>query len=159
MMRRRRHLAAAQATGEPLDLVRSMGLGAVRQRRTKRKAFRSKNPARDALNGLIEVVTRGDENAKVSNMVSPTQRYGHTGGQLWVRLGGGSTINVGSAVTGSIFDRSRIFKAPIQRQSDRWAVDKGEMYALPVTQIVGGDIYLNRAANDNRPSNCSERVL
>lgn len=44
--------------------------------------FRPTN-ARDTLNGLIENVTRGDQRALVSNTSSPTQKYSHTGGQLW----------------------------------------------------------------------------
>ncbi len=56
--------------GGNLDLVRTMGMA-----------------ARDTLNGLIDTITRGDPNAKLSNSFSPSQWYGHTGGQLWVRLG------------------------------------------------------------------------
>lgn len=59
--------AVSQANGGNIDLVRAMG-----------------EAARDTLNGLIAVVTYGDESARVSNTSSPTQRYGHTGGQLWV---------------------------------------------------------------------------
>jgi hypothetical protein len=63
--------AVTQANGGNLDLVRAMG-----------------EAARDTLNGLIAVVTYGDESAKVANTFSPTQVYGHSGGQLWVKLGG-----------------------------------------------------------------------
>lgn len=101
--------AAAQSNAGNLDLVRSMGMA-----------------ARDTLNGLIETVTRGDANAKVANAWSPTQVYGHTGGQLWVKLGGQSATaqNVSSADE---------------------AVDKGVLWALPATQIIGGDLFLKRA--------------
>lgn len=101
--------AVTQANAGNLDLVRSMGMA-----------------ARDTLNGLIDTVTRGDETAKVSNTFSPTQVYGHTGGQLWVKLGGqgAAQTNVNSADD---------------------AVDKGVLYALPATQIVGGDLFLKRA--------------
>jgi Ca2+-binding RTX toxin-like protein len=82
--------------------------------------------ARDTLNGLINLITHNDEHAIVTNAWSPTQVYGHTGGQLWVKLGGsGATkTNVGSADE---------------------AVDKGVLWALSATQIVGGDLYLKRA--------------
>jgi Ca2+-binding RTX toxin-like protein len=101
--------AVTQANGGNLDLVRAMG-----------------EAARDTLNGLIAVVTYGDESAKVANTFSPTQVYGHSGGQLWVKLGGPSMAanNVASADE---------------------AVDKGVLWALPSTQIVGGDMLLKRA--------------
>ncbi len=102
----------SQANGGNIDLVRAMG-----------------EAARDTLNGLISVVTYGDENAKVSNTFSPTQVYGHTASQLWVKLGGASAAaqNVTSADE---------------------AVDKGVLWALPATQIIGGDMLAKRAAND-----------
>ncbi|MEY2757378.1 MAG: hypothetical protein RIR33_1156, partial [Pseudomonadota bacterium] len=92
-----------------LNLVRSMAVG-----------------ARDTLNGIIEIVTWGDETAKVSNTTSPTQVYGHTGGQLWVKLGGSGAAktNVNSADE---------------------AVDKGVLWALPSTKIIGGDFIMKRA--------------
>lgn len=79
--------------------------------------------ARDTLNGLIDLITRGEQ-GYVSNAFSPTQTYGVTGNQIYVKLGGGGAINVTSA--------------------DQ-AVDKGVMWALPQTQIIGGDIILKRA--------------
>lgn len=82
--------------------------------------------ARDTLNGMIATLTRGDENALVSNTFSPTQVYGHTGNQLWVRYGGP--------------------QAPWQYvASADEAVDKGVLFALPATQIIGGDLFLKRA--------------
>ncbi len=99
----------SQANGGNIDLVRAMG-----------------EAARDTLNGLISVVTYGDENARVSNTFSPTQVYGHTSSQLWVKLGSASAAaqNVNSADE---------------------AVDKGVLWALPATQIVGGDMLAKRA--------------
>ncbi len=98
-----------QANNGNLNLVRSMATG-----------------ARDTLNGIIELVTRGDDRAKVANTWSPTQVYGHTGQQLWVKLGGpqASKTNVNSADE---------------------AVDKGVLWALPATQIIGGDLFMKRA--------------
>ncbi len=98
-----------QANNGNLSLVRSMATS-----------------ARDTLNSIVELVTRGDDRAVVSNTWSPTQVYGHTGGQLWVKLGGpsASKTNVNSADE---------------------AVDKGVLWALPATQIVGGDLFLKRA--------------
>jgi Ca2+-binding RTX toxin-like protein len=101
--------AESQINNGNLDLARSMAMG-----------------ARDTLNGIIALATRGDDGARVSNTWSPTQVYGHTGGQLWVKLGGSGAAktNVNSADE---------------------AVDKGVMWALPATQIIGGDLFIKRA--------------
>ena len=81
--------------------------------------------ARDTLNGLIDVITRGQRGSFVANVSSPTQTYGVTGSQIYVRLGiGAAAINVSSADE---------------------AVDRGVRFALPLTQIIGGDIILKRA--------------
>lgn len=102
--------AVTQSNGGNTDLVRAMGLA-----------------ARDTLNGFIDMITHGDDAARVANLYSPTQRYGHTGSQLWVKLGGSPTLhNVSSA--------------------DQ-AVDKGVLYAIAQTKIIGGDLYLKRALN------------
>ncbi|MFZ4071583.1 MAG: calcium-binding protein, partial [Caulobacterales bacterium] len=99
--------------------------------------------ARDTLNGLIETVARrapGEGLRLVSNVTSPTQKYGHTGGQLWVEydanLNGSvnSTINTGSN-GGERFNVN----------SGDEAVDRGVLFAMPRTQIIGGDLFLKRA--------------
>lgn len=81
--------------------------------------------ARDTLNGLIDLIVTGDQDAKVINVSSPTTKYGHTGSQVWVKLGGAANTVVGSADE---------------------AVEKGVLWAFPQTQIVGGDLFLKRAA-------------
>ena len=55
------------ANGGNRDLVKAMG-----------------EAARDTLNGLIQVVARGDDEARVANTTTVVTSYGHTGGQLWV---------------------------------------------------------------------------
>ena len=89
--------------------------------------------ARDTLNGIIAQITRSSTPSFVSNTVSPTQTYGYSGSQIYVKLGvGASATNVTSA--------------------DQ-AVDKGVLWALPQTQIIGGDIILKRAiANAQDPT-------
>ena len=116
-----------QANGGNLDLVRAMGLA-----------------ARDTLNGLIDVVTRGDDAAKVSNTFSPTQKYGHTGGQLWVQY----DANRNGSTNTSVWSTSNPAGERFNVNSADEAVDKGVMYALPTTQIIGGDLYLKRALYD-----------
>lgn len=83
--------------------------------------------ARDTLNGLIAQITRGAKAAFVSNTYSPTQTYGIKGSQIYVKLGGGAAINA---------------------TSGDQAVDKGVLWALPQTQIIGGDIILKRVVAD-----------
>ena len=81
--------------------------------------------ARDTLNGIIAQITHSATPSLVSNTVSPTQTYGYSGSQIYVKLGvGASATNVTSA--------------------DQ-AVDKGVLWALPQTKIIGGDIILKRA--------------
>ena len=101
--------AVSSQNGGNEDLVRDMALA-----------------ARDTLNGLIETVVFGAEVAGNANVTSPTQVYGHTGGQLWVKLGSQSATkqNVTSADE---------------------AVDKGVLWAIDRTEIVGGDLYMKRA--------------
>lgn len=87
--------------------------------------------ARDTLNGLIAQITGGKAPSFVSNTYSPTQTYGLSGSQIYVKLGG-VQANVTSA--------------------DQ-AVDKGVLWALPQTKIIGGDIILKRAvASSSAPS-------
>ncbi|GAB5457604.1 MAG: hypothetical protein Hens3KO_06340 [Henriciella sp.] len=81
--------------------------------------------ARDTLNGLIGLVTNNSEIAGNANLTSPTQFYGHTAGQLWVRLGpAGAKNNFDSADE---------------------AVNYGALWAIRQTKISGGDLYLKRA--------------
>ncbi len=80
--------------------------------------------AAQTLNGLIaEATGDGLTTHFVSNSSSPTQTYGYTGSQLYVKLAG-TQYNFSSA--------------------DQ-AVDKGVVWALPQTQIIGGDIFVKRA--------------
>ena len=90
--------------------------------------------ARDTLNGIIELIAGGPGVALfVSNTFSPTQTYGLTGSQIYVKLG------IGAAQTNV--------------SSGDQAVDKGVLFALPLTQIIGGNIILKRAiANSGSPS-------
>ncbi|GGH05244.1 hypothetical protein GCM10007420_22150 [Glycocaulis albus] len=82
--------------------------------------------ARDALNSLVSMVTYGSEIAGNANATSPTQVYGHTGNQLWVKLGGTTA-------------------GKINHDSADKAVDQGVIWALGRTRIVGGDLFLKRA--------------
>lgn len=81
--------------------------------------------ARDTLNGLIGLITYESEIAGNANYSSPTQTYGHTGDQIWVKLGA-STIK-------HEFD------------SADEAVDFGALWAIGGTKIVGGGLFLKRA--------------
>ncbi len=87
--------------------------------------------ARDTLNQLISTVVYDLEVAGNANVTSPTQVYGHTGGQLWVKLGSQSAAkqNVTSADE---------------------AVDKGVLWAIDRTEIVGGDLFMKRAIANSR---------
>lgn len=91
--------------------------------------------SRDTLNGLIELITQSDEDAIVSNTWSPTQAYGHSGGQLWVKLDENQN---GTFQTSERYDVD----------SADEAVDMGVLWALPATEIIGGDLYLKRALYD-----------
>ncbi|KCZ64445.1 hypothetical protein L53_16540 [Hyphomonas sp. L-53-1-40] len=87
--------------------------------------------AKDALNGLIELVVHGADVAGNANYDSPTQIYGHTvtpeqGAQTWLKLGGADGNKV-------YFD------------SADEAVDYGVLYAIKKTRISGGDLYFKRA--------------
>ncbi|MEM9376212.1 MAG: Ig-like domain-containing protein [Pseudomonadota bacterium] len=82
--------------------------------------------ARDTLNGLIGLITHGSDVAGNANLVSPTQVYGHTAGDLWVKLGGASSTK-------------RTFERADQ------AVDYGALWAIRQTKIAGGDLHLKRA--------------
>lgn len=80
--------------------------------------------ARDTLNGLIATVAYTNTTAYVSNLngASTTQKYGHTGGQIYVTVNGVQT-NFSSA--------------------DQ-AVEFGALAAIRNTKIVGGDIFAKR---------------
>lgn len=84
--------------------------------------------ARDTLNGIIEQVTgRPVGAAFVANGYSPTQAYGYSGNQIYVKLNGAQN-NVTTA--------------------DQ-AIDKGVLWALPQTKIIGGDLILKRAISSS----------
>lgn len=88
------------------------------------------NSAAKTLNGILEQISGGPTPLLVANAYSPTQVYGHTGSQLWVKLGGAyaAQTNVNSGVD---------------------AVDRGVLWALPQTEVIGGDLYLKRAIHNN----------
>ncbi|MEM6339703.1 MAG: Ig-like domain-containing protein [Pseudomonadota bacterium] len=89
--------------------------------------------ARDTLNGLIGLITHGSDVAGNANLVSPTQVYGHTAGDLWVKLGGASST-----------------KRTFQRADQ--AVDYGALWAIRQTKIAGGDLHLKRALQNSSAS-------
>lgn len=119
--------ASSAANGGNLDLVRNMA-----------------ETARDTLNGFLTVLA-GDmpyeatswgnglwRNGKYLAMEAGLQSfYGHTGGQLWVKLGSPTATqqNVGSADD---------------------AVSKGVMWSLQGTQVIGGDIFAKRALANSK---------
>ncbi len=78
--------------------------------------------ARDSLNGLIQAAAGDLDVVPVSNTVSPTQKYGHKGNQVWAEFGG-QRVNFASA--------------------DQ-AVDWGVLRAIKDTRIAGGDILQKR---------------
>lgn len=110
------------ANGGNLDLVRDMAIA-----------------SRDTLNGLVGLLA-GDLPYQATSWGAGLYRsgryvayaggvqsfYGHTGGQLWVKLGNpnGAQQNVASADE---------------------AVSKGVLWSIDQTQIVGGDIFAKRA--------------
>ncbi len=82
--------------------------------------------ARDTLNGLISTVVNDSSVAGNANYTSPTQIYGHTGGDLWVKLNSSSAPK-------QFFD------------SADGAVDYGALYAIRQTKITGGNLFMKRA--------------
>lgn len=114
--------ASSASNGGNLQLVRNMA-----------------ESARDTLNGFLTVLA-GDMPYEATSWGSGLWRngkyiasdaglqsfYGHTGGQLWVKLGhpNAAQQNVGSADD---------------------AVSKGVMWSIKQTQIIGGDIFAKRA--------------
>ncbi|WP_338576228.1 calcium-binding protein [Brevundimonas olei] len=114
--------ASSAANGGNLDLVRNMA-----------------ESARDTLNGFLTVLA-GDmpyqatswgyglwrNGGYISTLAGVQSFYGHTGGQLWVKLGNlnGAQQNVASADD---------------------AVSKGVMWSIKQTQVIGGDIFAKRA--------------
>ena len=104
-----------QRDGGNVELVRSMA-----------------ETARDSLNGVISYVTNGSRFADVANLSSPTQVYGHTADQIWVRYAGGSKRNFDTA-----------------DEAVEWAT----MEAIEDTKIIGGDLFMKRAIlNSGAPS-------
>ncbi len=114
--------ASSAANGGNLGLVRNMA-----------------ESARDTLNGFLSVLA-GDmpyqatswgyglwrNGGYISTPAGVQSFYGHTGGQLWVKLGNlnGVQQNVASADD---------------------AVSKGVMWSIKQTQVIGGDIFAKRA--------------
>lgn len=114
--------ASSAQNGGNLQLVRNMA-----------------ETARDTLNGFLTVLA-GDmpyeatswgnglwRNGQYFSMPAGVQSfYGHTGGQLWVKLGSPTAAqqNVNSADD---------------------AVSKGVMWSIKQTQVIGGDIFAKRA--------------
>lgn len=90
--------------------------------------------ARDTLNGIINQITGGQTPSFVSNIVSPTQAYGVTGSQIYVKLAGvQNNVSTGNQ-----------------------AVDQGVLWALPQTKIIGGDIILKRAISYSHAKTITE---
>lgn len=87
------------------------------------------NSARDTLNGIIELTVFGSEIAANANISSPSQTYGHTGGQIWVELAGDGERH--------------------EFESASAAVEYGALWAIGQTKIVGGGLYLKRALYNN----------
>lgn len=118
--------ASSAQNGGNLQLVRNMA-----------------ESARDTLNGFLTVLA-GDmpyeatswgnglwRNGKyIASDAGLQSFYGHTGGQLWVKLGNPNAAqqNVGSADD---------------------AVSKGVMWSIKQTQIIGGDIFAKRALTNS----------
>lgn len=114
--------ASSAANGGNLQLVKDMA-----------------NTARDTLNGFLTVLA-GDMPYQATSWARGLWRngnyvsaeaglqtfYGHTGGQLWVKLGSpsGAQQNVGSADD---------------------AVSKGVLWSIKQTKVIGGDIFAKRA--------------
>lgn len=82
--------------------------------------------AANVLNGIFAQVAGNPAPLFVANTASPTQVYGYTGGQLWLKEGGtwATQINVAT---------------------EDQAVDQGVLWALPQSQVIGGNIFLKRA--------------
>ena len=83
---------------------------------------------RDMLNGMISLITNDSRIADNANTYSPTQTYGHTANQIWLRLGNGSKKNYDT--------------------SDK-AVEAGFLWAIDRTKVVGGNIYMKRIIEHN----------
>ncbi len=82
--------------------------------------------AANTLNGIFEQIAGSPTPLFVANTASPTQVYGYTGGQLWLKEGGTSA-------------------AQINVTTEDQAVDQGVLWALPQTQVIGGNVFLKRA--------------
>ena len=82
--------------------------------------------AANTLNGIFEQIAGSPTPLFVANTASPTQVYGYTGSQLWLKEGGTSA-------------------AQINVTTEDQAVDQGVLWALPQTQVIGGNVFLKRA--------------
>ena len=82
---------------------------------------------RDMLNGMISLITNDSRFADNANTYSPTQTYGHTASQIWVKLGS-SKRNYDT--------------------SDE-AVEAGFLWAIERTKVVGGNIFMKRIIANN----------
>lgn len=87
--------------------------------------------AADSLNGAIDVIKGNGLNGHIVNSYSPTQTYGHTSSQVYVKIGS-QTHNVDSGIE---------------------ALNIGTVYALKNTQIAGGNLYMKRAVNNSITDN------
>lgn len=90
--------------------------------------------ARDTLNGIIQQITGSPVPSYVTNLTPVTEIYGYKAlssgdTQTYLKINGGAEIDVASA--------------------DQ-AVDKGVLAALPLTKIVGGDLFLKRAIQNGQ---------
>jgi hypothetical protein len=87
--------------------------------------------AANTLNGIFAQIAGNPAPLFVANTASPTQVYGYTGGQLWLKEGGTSA-------------------AQINVTTEDQAVDQGVLWALPQTQVIGGNIFLKRAIQNTQ---------
>jgi len=84
--------------------------------------------ARDSINGIVTGMIDGDDLAYITNSISLTHKYGHTGSTLWMdEKVGASWVRRYSGSDASA------------------AVDAGGLIGLRSTKIAGGDIILKRA--------------
>lgn len=105
--------AVVSANGGNRDLAKSMAV-----------------TSRNTLNALISHVIEGGQTGQVANLdgSTTTQRYGHTGNQIYVKING------------------------VQHNSDSAdkAVEYGALSALRSTNIIGGDIFAKRAMHSSQ---------
>lgn len=85
--------------------------------------------ARNALNQLLQQVSSGGSRAVVLTGATASQVYGHSGNDVYVRLGGGTTRTAAAT--------------PDE------AVNTGAMWAIKQAQVAGGDLFLKRALQNS----------